>query len=379
MATKKVKKFGRGGDILTGLGAGLAAYGAYKHFFGDKDKEKSSTTTNDESAPKPADAGRRGENLIREAVESKNEAKGDTKSEDKEYSKQGKFPYEAGYGTSGARLGDKDGPAPASVANNAKKPRRVDAKKKDDDKKADNKKDRNAEFANLYQRLTTTPPAPAPADTRLKSTDVSGVGSNLLGNVASRRAAAAAREKAAKDRLARFEQQRKESKEREARRTQAQNRAKSGTSQRSPSLRAPGSKVDLNDPYSMTLGSDLDPKSLVRRNRSRLPGEDTEYKKGGKIRKFGEGGSTSKSIPRKMYENVMGTPEQNEQAQKRMDERDKKNPDSMPAKINRAVKSITGKKGGGAVKKYASGGSVSSASKRGDGIAMRGKTKGRIY
>jgi hypothetical protein len=34
-------------------------------------------------------------------------------------------------------------------------------------------------------------------------------------------------------------------------------------------------------------------------------------------------------------------------------------------------------KHGGAVKKYASGGSVS-ASSRGDGIAQRGKTKGRI-
>ena len=33
---------------------------------------------------------------------------------------------------------------------------------------------------------------------------------------------------------------------------------------------------------------------------------------------------------------------------------------------------------GGKVKKYASGGSVSSASKRADGIAQRGKTKGRI-
>jgi hypothetical protein len=33
---------------------------------------------------------------------------------------------------------------------------------------------------------------------------------------------------------------------------------------------------------------------------------------------------------------------------------------------------------GGAVKKYASGGSVSSASKRADGIAQRGKTRGRV-
>ena len=35
-------------------------------------------------------------------------------------------------------------------------------------------------------------------------------------------------------------------------------------------------------------------------------------------------------------------------------------------------------KKGGAVKKYASGGSVSSASKRADGIAQRGKTRGKV-
>jgi hypothetical protein len=37
-----------------------------------------------------------------------------------------------------------------------------------------------------------------------------------------------------------------------------------------------------------------------------------------------------------------------------------------------------GMRRGGAVKKYASGGSVSSASKRADGIAQRGKTRGRV-
>jgi len=37
-----------------------------------------------------------------------------------------------------------------------------------------------------------------------------------------------------------------------------------------------------------------------------------------------------------------------------------------------------GMKKGGTVKKYASGGSVSSASKRADGIAQRGKTRGRV-
>ena len=72
-----------------------------------------------------------------------------------------------------------------------------------------------------------------------------------------------------------------------------------------------------------------------------------------------------KSLPTRLYENVMGTPEQNAEAQKRMDERDKKNPDSTPAKINKAVKTITGKKKGGYVKAA-------------DGIAQRGKTKGRV-
>jgi hypothetical protein len=38
----------------------------------------------------------------------------------------------------------------------------------------------------------------------------------------------------------------------------------------------------------------------------------------------------------------------------------------------------SGFKRGGAVKKYASGGSVSSASKRADGIAQRGKTRGKV-
>jgi hypothetical protein len=72
-----------------------------------------------------------------------------------------------------------------------------------------------------------------------------------------------------------------------------------------------------------------------------------------------------KSLPTRLYENVMGTPEQNAAAEKRMEERDKKNPESTPAKINKAAKAVTGKKKGGYVKAA-------------DGCAMRGKTKGRM-
>lgn len=46
--------------------------------------------------------------------------------------------------------------------------------------------------------------------------------------------------------------------------------------------------------------------------------------------------------------------------------------------VNQRIKEALGMKKGGAVKKMASGGSVNSASKRGDGIAQRGKTKGRM-
>ena len=57
-----------------------------------------------------------------------------------------------------------------------------------------------------------------------------------------------------------------------------------------------------------------------------------------------------KALGKKAYENVMGTKEQNDAAQARLDK---------------------------APTKKAKGGKVSSASKRADGIAQRGKTKGR--
>lgn len=74
----------------------------------------------------------------------------------------------------------------------------------------------------------------------------------------------------------------------------------------------------------------------------------------------------AKSLATQAYEKVMGTPEQNKAAEERMAARDAKNPESMPAKINRAVKTVTGKKAGGSVK---------SASARADGCCIRGKTR----
>jgi hypothetical protein len=58
-----------------------------------------------------------------------------------------------------------------------------------------------------------------------------------------------------------------------------------------------------------------------------------------------------KKAGRRIYQNVMGTPEQNKAAQERMDK-------------------SKGKKAGGMIR--------SSASKRADGCAIKGKTRGRI-
>ena len=75
-----------------------------------------------------------------------------------------------------------------------------------------------------------------------------------------------------------------------------------------------------------------------------------------------------------LKDKVMGTAEQNEKAKKEMAEQDAKNPDTTQAKVNRMIEKI---KPSEPVKK-AKGGSVSSASKRADGCATKGKTKGRI-
>jgi hypothetical protein len=64
----------------------------------------------------------------------------------------------------------------------------------------------------------------------------------------------------------------------------------------------------------------------------------------------------------RLKDKVMGTKEQNEEAKERMRKMDEKNPDSTQAKVNKAL----GMK---------SGGKVSSASKRADGCAIRGKTR----
>jgi hypothetical protein len=72
-----------------------------------------------------------------------------------------------------------------------------------------------------------------------------------------------------------------------------------------------------------------------------------------------------KGVLQTLKDKVMGTKEQNEDAANRMRKMDEKNPDSAQAKTNKAL----------GMKK---GGMVSSASKRADGCAIKGKTRGRM-
>jgi hypothetical protein len=77
---------------------------------------------------------------------------------------------------------------------------------------------------------------------------------------------------------------------------------------------------------------------------------------------------------KRIYQNVMGTPEQNRKAAEEMKDY---GPEKKFQAMKRAVmrKDEEGKKAGGKISAYKSGGSVSSASKRADGCAIRGKTK----
>ena len=79
-------------------------------------------------------------------------------------------------------------------------------------------------------------------------------------------------------------------------------------------------------------------------NRARNSSEDP-YKKGGKVKKYADGGIVDniKAVGKKLYENVMGTPEQNKAAAEQEKRIAEKDPSSYEAKYRK----LTGKKRGG--------------------------------
>ena len=78
-----------------------------------------------------------------------------------------------------------------------------------------------------------------------------------------------------------------------------------------------------------------------------------------------------------LKDKIFGTEKQNKEASERMKKEDEKDPSTVQAKVNKAV----GYKKGGEVKKAPTKKSEpkkSSASKRADGCATKGKTRGKI-
>lgn len=75
-------------------------------------------------------------------------------------------------------------------------------------------------------------------------------------------------------------------------------KAREGRSQSGSTVgKMPGSS--LNDPYSMTLGGDLDPRSTLRgKKRMGIDSGGTEFKRGGKIQKMSSGGKTGSASKR---------------------------------------------------------------------------------
>jgi hypothetical protein len=102
---KKVKKFGRGGDVLTALGAGLAGYGAYKYFTRDKDKDKDDSSG--ASLKKPT---------ISEEVEKAQKGADKPKpSSESSYAPENKFDVAKQTGFTGDGKDDKTKPLPAVI------------------------------------------------------------------------------------------------------------------------------------------------------------------------------------------------------------------------------------------------------------------------
>jgi len=76
----------------------------------------------------------------------------------------------------------------------------------------------------------------------------------------------------------------------------------------------------------------------------------------------------------KVKKAILGSDVDNELASEQMRKMDEKSPDTAQAKVNR----LLGRKAGGTVSSYKSGGKVSSASKRADGCCVKGKTRGKM-
>lgn len=95
------------------------------------------------------------------------------------------------------------------------------------------------------------------------------------------------------------------------------------------------------------------------------------YKMGGHINKPAEPLTKGPQGPRR-------SPQQTRSAQKQRDILQQMKDEEMSRRMREGYEKAMGMKKGGKVKKYAGGGSTGSASKRADGCAVKGKTRGKF-
>lgn len=324
MATKKVRKFASGGDILTALGAGLAGYGAYKYFTKDKD---------DETKPK-LKVPEGGIDLLGKPKTDKKDDSAETKVEDKVETKTDSgrnsnlSPVEQHAAiTKRSSVGSSDA---APVTTNARKPKKVDDKKK------------------TTTTTTTTNDAPTFRGLGMEGSDKGAKSKPYpLGTVSNE-----------------FRQSKPyparevtEAKKKEVRDKENEEKDK-GYSNQSPTAKAIRRTVRETFPYASDLGDPRGTPSMRARNADPSRAYLHEMAEKGK----------QKEKERKARE----AREAEEKAKKR----------KGAADINYDISGNVINKRGGVIRKFASGGSVKtakptmrSASSRADGIAIRGKTR----
>ena len=95
--------------------------------------------------------------------------------------------------------------------------------------------------------------------------------------------------------------------------------------------------------------------------------DNTEIDQSGNAEEI-ERAKKNQSLRQRLTESIMGSEKANQAAQARQEEAAKKYPEGPEAKFQKVKKSLG----------FKSGGKVSSASKRADGCAQRGKTKGKM-
>jgi hypothetical protein len=283
---KKVKKFGRGGDILTGLGAGLMGYALYKKLKGE-DK--------DEKEPEAVGGPGRRARTIEEQTGRKAEPKAESREEYLE--KRGAKPIKT--------TGTFEGP---------------DTTPPDLDYKNKTPKSTVKKVTPAAQSTKTEP--------RAKATDKVGAGYENVGKTAPKSVVF-------KD-------------------------ATTSAPKASAPAEAPA-KIGSQGPFKFDSKPDLSvPKAFDMKS-----GNKTVY------------GTDTTSVFQKQAARARAEAEEKAAKEREAAEAAKRRKGASEIKYDEMGNPM---KKGGAVKKYASGGTVkSSASKRADGIAQRGKTRGRIY